>query len=53
MQTSCTDVTIASDDGLEDEETFSLTLDSLEPAQIIIGVPAITTVVITDIDGKL
>lgn len=43
---------IASDDGLEDEETFSLTLGSSEPDQIIIGFPAITDVVIMDIDGK-
>lgn len=51
-QTSCTEVTITSDDGLEDEETFRLTLESSDP-QIIIGSPAITDVVITDIESKV
>ena len=51
-QSSCTDVTITSDDGLEEEESFMLTLGSSDPARVMIGTPAITSVVITDTDGE-
>ena len=51
-QTSCTDVTITNNDGLENEETFVLTLESSDPTRVIIGVPAITSIVITNTDGE-
>ena len=51
-QTSCTEVTIASNDGLEQEETFQLTLLSSDPTRIMIGVPSITSIVITNTDGE-
>lgn len=48
----CTDVMIASNDGLEDEETFHLTLDSSDSDRIIVGPPATTSILITDTDGN-
>ena len=51
-QASCTDVTITSNDGLEEEETVMLTLDSSDPTRIMIGTPATTSIVITDRDGE-
>ena len=51
-QTICTNVTIASDDLLEDEETFCLTLSSFEP-NVIIGLNAeVTCIVIEDANSK-
>ena len=51
-QTICTDVAIASDDLLEAEESFCLTLTSLEP-NVIIGLnAAVTCIAIEDASGK-
>ena len=51
-QTICSDVTIASDDLLEDEEMFCLTLTSIELNVIIQLNAAVTCIVIEDASSK-
>lgn len=50
-QISCVTVTITSDDELEDEETFCLTLESSD-SDITIGPTAVTCLVIEDGNSK-
>lgn len=50
-QTECTDVTILSNDGLESEEFFILSLESEDPA-VNIGSMAVTRIIITNTDGN-
>ena len=52
LSSQCTEVTISSTDGLEDQETYSLTLESPDPAQIVIGSPGITYIHIENTDGN-
>lgn len=51
-QTNCTDVIITSDDGLESEESFTLLLESSDPA-VNSGPMAVTRIIITDADGNV
>ena len=51
LSSQCTEVTINSNDGLEDLETYRLTLESPDPSEIFIASPAITSVHIENTDG--
>lgn len=52
-QIHCTNVTIVSDATLENEETFCLTINSLDPNVIIGAISMTTCITIDDIDSML
>ena len=51
LSSQCTEVTITNNDGLEDRETYVLTLESPDPSEILTGSPNTTNVHIENTDG--
>ena len=48
----CHNITVPDDMIMEDSETFTITVETTNPNDVIIG-PSTATVTIVDVDGKL
>ena len=48
----CHNITVPDDMIMEDSETFTISVETINPNDVVIG-PSTATVTIVDIDGKL